>query len=128
MACNMKHVFTRFHLRPCCNIDTPKYEALEENDLLSVMQWFCKKCDKGIMQFVSERLDMKERLTTLKNGSNIKPIVKEVLQDQLKEEAEIKKRKLNVIVQGLLESALKAKDQDCETRPTTGEERGKKVT
>ena len=59
------------------------------------------------MQFASELLDMKERLTTLENGSDIKAIVKEVLQDQLKEEAEIEKRKLNVIGQGLPDSALK---------------------
>ena len=120
--------FTRFHLKPWCNIDTAKYEALEENGLLSVIRWFCKKCDKVIMLLASELLDKEERLTTLENRSDVKAIVKEVLQDLLKDEAEIEKRKLNVIVQGLSEPALKAKYQDCETRPTTGEERGEKLT
>ena len=115
--------FTRFHLSTCCNIDTAKYEALEKNDLLSVTRWFCKKCDKGVMQFASELLDIKERLTALENRTDVKAIVKEVVQDHLKEEAEIEKRKLNVIVQGLPEPALEVEDQDGETRPTTGEER-----
>ena len=99
--------FTLFHLRPCCNVHTAKYEALKENDLLSVIQWFYKTCYIGIMQFASELLDLKERLTTLENGSDVKAIVKEVLQDQLKGEAEIEMRKLNVIGHGLPDPALK---------------------
>ena len=61
----------------------------EKNYLISVSRLFCKKCDnKGIMQFTSELLDIKERFTALQNRSDVNAIVKEMVQDHFKEEAE----------------------------------------
>ena len=39
-----------FYLEPCCNINHVKYGALGDNNLLDVILWFCKKCDKSIIQ------------------------------------------------------------------------------
>ena len=115
--------FSWFHLKPCCNIDAAKYKALENNDLLDVIRWFCNKCDQGIIQLASEIVDIKERLAALERKTNVKAMVKEAVQDHFKEEAEKEKRKLNVIVHGLPEPDQETEDENSEARVTTGQER-----
>lgn len=115
--------FVWFHLSPCCNIDPVKYRALEDNDLLSVIRWFCRRCDKGIIQFASDLADIKDRLTALENRTDVKAVVMEVVKDHFQEEFEIEKRKLNVIIHGLPEPALETDDADGDVRSTTAQER-----
>ena len=117
-----------FHLEPCCNINHVKYRALGDNDLLNVIRWFCKKCDKSIIQFASDMQEIKERLSALESKSNIKEMVKEVVQEHLREEADIEKRRLNVIVYGIPEPSQEIEDAEGELRPTTGPERKKADT
>ena len=74
------------------------------------MRSVIKECDKDIMQFASELFNIKKRFTALENRTDVKAIVKEVVQGHLKEEAEIEKRKLNIIVQGLPAPALEVED------------------
>ena len=115
--------FKWFHLSPCCNIDNVKYTALEENDLLDVVRWFCKACDQNITQIVGQLSDIKARLCALEQGSKMEDMVKNKMQECFQEQIEIDKRKSNIIIQGLPESPAEIADEDGEMRPTTSQER-----
>ena len=119
--------FTWFHLKPCCNIDRTKYKALEENDLLSVIRWFCNKCDKSILKFSSELAEIKERLCALEHksssSSEVKVAMKEVVHDHFTEQSDLDRRKCNVIVHGLPEPASETEGTDGESRTATTQEK-----
>ena len=115
---------TWFHLAPCCNVDSTKYDALNQNGLIGIVRWFCKRCNKRVMQNNNSDIeDIKKRLDVLEDIKNIEQIVERKMKQLAEETTELEKRKHNVIVHGIPEAPEEIEEDNGEVRVSTPTER-----
>ena len=114
-----------FHLNPCCNMDEARYDALIDHRLMDIVRWFCKKCDKAVMQAntTGGLEDIRTRLAALEETKNLEKLIEIQVKKYMEEKTETDKRKLNIVVHGIPESPEEIEEEDGETRPSTPAER-----